>query len=898
MIDLDSLAQSFFTWKTALSLALASDLAYQTGQAVENVATRNWRLQACRFLSQGSTQCFVAHSDAAIIVAFRGTEALNDWLANLDVWSTPKTYGKVHRGFASAYDAIAGQLIRVIESYQPGDKRIHLTGHSLGGALATIAACELRGRFPITSIYTFGQPRVGDATTAGYFEDHYPRAFHRFVFDDDIVPRVPPGFRHVGRLYHFDSNGVLQQQPTEAAAGTTEPPALTPEEFAQLKATAKTIEVEAHVAAPAAPEAAEELADRSLEGIFPSVRDHRMSRYLFAVRNQLPRRPEQLSEASVFEGLRMFEAAAPEKLAPGADRTYPVQVRARDLQWRPPAKVTVNSRIGTIFSLLATRADIAAMQRDPSVALLEVGREIDFPAVQECAVSVPFVKADAIHAMNVPEKGDHALISLIDTGIDILHEAFLDDKQQSRIEAVWVQRDTSGKTPHQVDSNVYTQDYGTLYTSKDIQKFVNDDLINGNTTTPGVLRDPGPTASRDYGHGTHVASIAAGRAVGTFGGGMAPEARIVVVVPHMKTTPPDPPSLGYSNSHQDALDFLMAYKKSRGLPMAVNVSLGMNAGAHDGMSTLEKVFDSISVKGKEPGFVIVKSAGNERGYNGHARVQAAVGGVVTIEWNSTKIDRTQDYIEFWYSGDDELQFTLIDPAGTPSSPVTHDPAKHTASYSSGGNDIHLELTLHHPDNDDNRLVVRVIPVFQPIQVGRWVLEIQAVSLGPANGVVHAWMERNDDRPLRFTVGASDDMTLSIPGTADTVVSVSATNTVDPPRLFRESSYGPTRKNGPKPDVSAPGENITAARSNGKSHLETVTLSGTSMAAPHVTGAMALVLSARHKKCLNDPSKKQFNATNLAGIVKRSAKNYNKLHNPAYGYGGLNALRFFTEAGLL
>src|SRR5207247_9859993 len=110
----------------------------------------------------------------------------------------------------------------------------------------------------------------------------------------------------------------------------------------------------------------------------------------------------------------------------------------------------------------------------------------------------------------------------------------------------------------------------------------------------------------------------------------------------------------------------------------------------------------------------------ERGHNGHARVQAATSGVVMIEWDSTKIDRTQDYIEFWYAGEDELQFTLIDPAGKRSSPVTHDPSKLSASYPNAGNDIYMELTLHHPDNDDNRLVVRVIPVFQPIQVGTWV----------------------------------------------------------------------------------------------------------------------------------------------------------------------------------
>jgi hypothetical protein len=110
-------------------------------------------------------------------------------------------------------------------------------------------------------------------------------------------------------------------------------------------------------------------------------------------------------------------------------------------------------------------------------------------------------------------------------------------------------------------------------------------------------------------------------------------------------------------------------------------------------------------------------------------------------------------------------------------------------------------------------------------------------------------------------------------------------------------YGPTRKNGPKPDVNAPGEKVTAARSNSVDHQAVVTLSGTSMAAPHVTGAMALVLSARQKKCHSDPTKKLFNAINLAGMVKRSSVNYNKLHNKGYGYGRLNALQLFTEADL-
>ncbi len=912
MYYLDSLISQHFTWKTALSMALASDLAYQRPEAVVNVATRNWNLNSCQFLDRNDTQCFVAGTPSAILVAFRGTESLNDWLANLDVLSTIRSYGQVHRGFAGAFDQVSAGLVAAIRDLDPARKTLYLTGHSLGGALATIAACELLAEFPITGIYTFGQPRVGDAATAALIWNHYPTGFHRFVFDDDIVPRVPPGYTHVGRLYHFDANGFVQRSASDTGGGSTEPPPLTPAEFERLKETARAIEIESHSAAPWMQEAQDEpwmqeaqdeLAGRSLEGIFPSVRDHRMSRYLFAIRNQIPRTsPLSFDEAEVY-----WPGDSPRPITPrhwqGVPRhgpqgveTYPVQVRVRDLNWTPPPGVIVNSRVGPFYSVLATQEAIGDMQRDSRVFSLSPSRELDPPSAQESAVSVPFVQADAIHSGNLNERGDSAIVGLIDSGIDILHEAFLGKQGNSRIEAVWIQRDNTGPTPNQFDPKAYTQDYGTLYTHQLIQTFVNNDLVNKNNTTPGLLRDPGPTAAVDYGHGTHVASIAAGRAVGTFGPGMAPEARIVVVVPHMRTSPGSPPSLGYSNSHQDALAFLMAFQQARGLPMAVNVSLGMNAGAHDGTSDLEKVFDAITRNGKAEGFVVVKSAGNERGHRGHARIQAAIGVVMTIQWESAAISRDRDYLEFWYHADDELEFTLIDPAGNQSFTITH--TARSTWFDSAGSDVYLQLTVHVPDNDDNRLVIQVIPVAAPIQVGIWTIEVVGVALGPANGIVDGWVERNDDRPVLFVPGtSSNDTTLSIPGTADTVVCVSASNTANPLRLTSSSSFGPTRWNGPKPDVNAPGDRITAARSNSVDHQAVVTLSGTSMAAPHVTGAMALVLSARHKKVQSDSTKRQFNAVNLCGMLRRSSKHFNKLHNKGTGFGGLNALGFFKEADL-
>lgn len=896
MFDLNSLVTKHFNWKTALSLALASDLAYQRSDAVQNVAKRNWHLDHCAFFDVGSTQCFLASTDSAIVISFRGTESLNDWLANLNVWGIDTSYGRVHRGFLKAFELVRTALLEKARPLRPAQKVVHLTGHSLGGALATIAACTLRDEFPTARVYTFGQPRVGDATTAQFIKDHYADDFYRFVFDDDIVPRVPPGYVHVGRLFHFDANGFLQKSAVEGGDGSTEPPPLTLLEFEHLKHTAQAIEVESWAAAALGmEESQDELADRSLEGIFPSVRDHRMSRYIFAIRNQLARsdlRP--VNESEMDEALNAFEAVAPRREV-GLVDTYPVQVRVRDLGWSPPLGVIVNSQVGPIYSLLANRQAIRQMTHDKMIFSLNLSREIDPRPVAECAVSVPFVHADAIHSGNLNEKGDCAIVGLIDTGIDILHEAFLDDQGNSRIEAVWVQKDTSGLSPMKTDPKTFSQNYGTLYTHQQIQKFVNDDLVNKKNTTPSLLRDPGRLPGGEGGHGTHVASIAAGRAVGTFGGGMAPEARIVVVVPYLKTSPGNAPSLGYSNSHQDALAFLQTFHQHRGLPMAVNVSLGMNAGAHDGTSDSEKVFDSITQNGKIEGFVVVKSAGNERGHSGHTQVQASVGVITEIKWDSAMTQRDNDYLEFWYHADDELKFTLIPPSKQRSPQITH--TKTSATFHDAGNDVHLRLTLHVSDNDDNRLVVEIIPVGAAIQVGIWTLEIEGVAFGPANGRVDGWVERNDDRPVLFMTDRNDDITLSIPGTADTVVCVAASNTSNPLRLYTNSSYGPTRSNGPKPDVNAPGEEITAARSNSVDHQAVVTKTGTSMAAPHVTGAMALVLSARHKKVLADGTKKQFNATNLAGMLRRSANHYNKLHNKGTGFGSLNALNFFKEADL-
>lgn len=121
------------------------------------------------------------------------------------------------------------------------------------------------------------------------------------------------------------------------------------------------------------------------------------------------------------------------------------------------------------------------------------------------------------------ERGDCALIGVIDSSIDILHEAFFDESGNSRIIGIWHQAAKDGPTPHAIHG-VFSQTYSRLYTGADIAE-----LLSGAGAVEGIPRD-----TYESGHGTHVASIPAGKAVGTIGRGVAPQARVLVVAPHLQ----------------------------------------------------------------------------------------------------------------------------------------------------------------------------------------------------------------------------------------------------------------------------------------------------------------------------------------------------------------------------
>lgn len=886
MFTQDSLNADAFTWKTALSMALCSQLSYHPSAAIMHIARKNWLLETCDFVEAGDTQCFIASSPQAIVVAFRGTESVADWITDLKLLSTSRKYGTVHGGFCAAFEIVRSEVRQRIEKLGVSNRKLLLTGHSLGGALAVIAASDMWGEFPAHAIYTFGQPRVGRGDFATFATPQFGNRFYRFVNDDDIITRVPPGYQHVGRLFHFDELGRLKNQPTESGEGSTEAPVLTEEQFRELQETVERVRVTAH-ATKASDVEAEAAVSATVEGLFPGLTDHKLDRYIASIR-RFAIDPSEMRVDRVLQMSQEFRAtnAATESVRRSfsgnySDRGTPILLRLRSTEWKAPEGLKIQSRIGVFVTAQAFDEHITKLRADPDVLSIEASRDA---GIHDCAVSMPFVGVPQVHAPpngEIGEFGDQAIVGVIDSGIDILHEAFLDrNDKTTRILGIWNQRDSTGPTPHGTDPGIFTQDYGTFYDRNEIVR-----MIKGVIPVPPMLRDPDQDEVGNplSGHGTHVASIASGRPVGTFAGGAAPDAKLIVVIPNMVTSPGSPPSLGYSNSHIDAITFLRAAALKEGLPMVVNVSLGMNAGAHDGLSNLEATFDALTGNGKMPGFVIVKSAGNEGNSGGHAEVQASAG-LNSISWDSASRFRPRDYIEVWYDEWQELEFVLVDPQGNRTSTVSG--ANAIVNGVLGGNFCTLMLQFPHPDSGHHLLQITIVPESSAIQTGQWTLEIVGTSVAGAKPMVHAWVERDRSRAVRFVSGDSNAMTISVPGTAEHVITVSASGTTIPLHVPPFSSKGLTRDGRPKPDLSAPGETVVAAASNSPDTQAVVAMPGTSMAAPHVSGAIALALSLRKKS-----GKQQFNANQLKAALKRTCKATNGVHHPAHGFGALDVAAF-------
>jgi triacylglycerol lipase len=142
-------------------------------------------------------QLFVAGSDRLVIVGVRGSTELQDWLADFnfpqDEGSEHGVTGRVHRGFARALVTLYPQVESKVREFADAGQTVWVTGHSLGGAEATLIATRLaREGFDVGPLYTFGAPRAGDGTFALDAHRRLGERVYRVVNERDLVPRVPP----------------------------------------------------------------------------------------------------------------------------------------------------------------------------------------------------------------------------------------------------------------------------------------------------------------------------------------------------------------------------------------------------------------------------------------------------------------------------------------------------------------------------------------------------------------------------------------------------------------------------------------------------------------------------------------------------------------------------------